>query len=168
MESLSILAQEYIICLQPRVEYLLWTLTRLILCWYSDPILNENIVKIKILINLYRARGIKDFNKEIGVQPVIKIIPRYGREPSLKILSYLSYYFFPYKNVGWKGSSPSYFNKVDDLIYYTNGSIDLKRYIKHLLKTGNTVINPISSDFTKIKLRDNTNEIEYRLPISKK
>lgn len=168
MESLNILAQEYIICLQPRVEYLLWTLTRLILCWYSDPILNENIVKIKVLINLYRARGIKDFNKEIGVQPVIKIIPKYGREPSLKILSYLSYYFFPYKNVGWKGSSPSYFNKVDDLIYYTNGSIDLKRYIKHLLKTGNTIINPISSDLTKIKLKDNTNEIEYRLPISKK
>jgi hypothetical protein len=167
MESLNILAQEYIICLQPRVEYLLWTLTRLILCWYSDPVLNDNILKIKILINLYRARGIKEFNKEIGIQPVIKIIPKYGRESSLKILSNLSYYFFPYKNVGWKGSSPSYFNKVDDLIYYTNGSIDLKRYIKHLLKTGNKILNPISTDFTKVKLTNNDNEIEYRLPTSK-
>lgn len=164
LEALNILAQEYFICLQPRVEYLLWTLTRLILCWYSDPVLNENIVKIKILINLYRARGIKDFNKEIGVQPVIMIVPRYGRESALKILSNLSYYFFPYKNVGWKGSSPSYFNKVDNLIYYTNGSIDLKRYIKHLLKTGNKIISPISNDFTKIKLSNESNDIEYNLP----
>ena len=52
-EALNILAQDYFICLQTRVEYLLWTLTRLILCWYSDPILNEHIFKIKILINLY-------------------------------------------------------------------------------------------------------------------
>lgn len=167
LESLNILAQEYVICLQSRVEYLLWTLTRLILCWYADPVLNENIVKIKVLINLYRARGIKDFNKEIGVQPVIIIVPKYGRSSALKILSYLSYYLFPYKNVGWKGSSPSYFNKVDDLIYYTNGSIDLKRYIKHLLKTGNKIISPISGDFTKIDLPDNSNEVEYRLPINK-
>jgi len=163
-ESLNILAQEYFICLQPRVEYLLWCLTRLILCWYSDPVLNENIVKIKILINLYRARGIKDFNKDVGVQPVIMIVPKYGRESALKILSNLSYYFFPYKNVGWKGSSPSYFNKVDDLIYYTNGSIDLKRYIKHLIKTGNELVSPISNDFTKIKLPNETNDIEYKLP----
>lgn len=163
-EALNILAQEYFICMQPRVEYLLWCLTRLILCWYSDPVLNENIVKIKVLINLYRARGIKDFNKDVGVQPVIMIVPKYGRESALKILSNLSYYFFPYKNVGWKGSSPSYFNKVDDLIYYTNGSIDLKRYIKHLIKTGNELVSPISNDFTKIKLPNETNDIEYKLP----
>ena len=163
-EALNILAQEYFICLQPRVEYLLWCLTRLILCWYSDPVLNENIVKIKVLINLYRARGIKDFNKDVGVQPVIMIVPKYGRESALKILSNLSYYFFPYKNVGWKGSSPSYFNKVDNLIYYTNGSIDLKRYIKHLIKTGNEMVSPVSNDFTKIKLPNETNDIEYKLP----
>lgn len=163
-ESLNILAQEYFICMQPRVEYLLWTLTRLILCWYSDPVLNENIVKIKVLINLYRARGIKDFNKDAGVQPVIMIVPKYGRESALKILSNLSYYFFPYKNVGWKGSSPSYFNKVDDLLYYTNGSIDLKRYVKHLLKSGTELFSVISNDFTKIKLADDSNDIEYKLP----
>ena len=164
VETLNILAQDYFICVQSRVEYLLWTLTRLILCWYADPVLNENIVKIKVLINLYRARGIKDFNKDIGVQPVILIVPKYGRDSALKILSTLSYYFFPYKNVGWKGSSPSYFNKVDDLLYYTNGSIDLKKYIKHLLKTGNEIVSPISNDFTKIKLENNSNDIEYKLP----
>lgn len=164
IEALNILAQDYFICLQTRVEYLLWTLTRLILCWYSDPILNEHIFKIKILINLYRARGIKEFNREIGVQPVILIVPKYGRDSALKILSHLSYYFFPYKNVGWKGSSPSYFNKVDDLIYYTNGSIDLKKYIKHLLKSGNKIISPLSNDFTKIDLPNDSNDIEFKLP----
>ena len=98
------------------------------------------------------------------IQPVILIIPKYGRECALKILSYLTYYFFPYKNVGWKGSSPSFFNKVDDLIYYTNGSIDLKRYIKHLLKSGNKIINPLSNDFTKIDLPNDSNDVEYKLP----
>ena len=164
IEALNILAQDYFICLQSRVEYLLWTLTRLILCWYSDPILNEHIFKIKILINLYRARGIKEFNREFGVQPVILIVPKYGRDSALKILSHLSYYFFPYKNVGWKESSPSYFNKVDDLIYYTNGSIDLKKYIKHLLKNGNHFISPLSNDFTKIDLPNDSNDIEFKLP----
>jgi hypothetical protein len=168
LEALNILAQDYFICLQPKVEYLLWTLTRLILCWYSEPILNENIFKIKILINLYRARGIKEFNKDAGVQPVILIIPKYGKTSALKILSYLSYYFFPYKNVGWKESSPSYFKKVDDLIYYTNGSIDLKKYINYLIKNRNQLISPLSKDFTKIDLPNNTNEIEYNLPNIKK
>jgi hypothetical protein len=164
LEALNILAQDYYICLQPKAEYLLWTLTRLILCWYSDSILNENIFKIKILINLYRARGVKEFNKDIGVQPVILIMPKYGRQCSLKILSQLSYYFFPYKNVGWEGSNPSYFNKVDNLIHYTNGSIDLKKYIRQLLKTQNQIISPVSTDFTKISLPTDTNDIEYNLP----
>jgi hypothetical protein len=161
IEALNILAQDYFICLQSKVEYLLWTLRRLILCWYSDPILNENIFKIKILINLYRARGIKEFNQEIGVQPVILIVPKYGKDCALKILSYLTYYFFPYKNVGWTDSSPSYFNKVDDLIYYTNGSMDLKRYIKNILETDNNILNPFSPDFTKIALPTGTNDIEH-------
>ena len=113
---------------------------------------------------LGKAQKIKDFNKDVGVQPVILIVPKYGRNSALKILSTLSYYFFPYKNVGWKGSSPSYFNKVDDLLYYTNGSIDLKKYIKHLLKTGNELVSPVSNDFTKIKLENNSNDIEYKLP----
>jgi hypothetical protein len=116
---------------------------------------------------LYRARGLKDFNQNIGVQPVILIIPRYGRDSALKVLSYLSYYFFPYKKVGWETSSPSYFNKVDDLMYYTNGSIDLKKYIKFLLQSGNNLINPLSNDFTKINLDNNSNDIQFNLPISK-
>ena len=77
----------------------------------------------------------EEFNKDNGIQPEIVIVPHYGRESSLKILSYLSYYFFPYKNVGWTDSYPSYFTKVDNLIYYTNGSIDLKKYIKHEYNT---------------------------------
>lgn len=164
LEALNILAQDYYICLQPRPEYLLWTLTRLILCWYSDPELNDNIFKIKVLINLYRARGIKEFNQDTGVQPVILIIPKYGRQRALKILSQLSYYFFPYKNVGWKDSNPSYFNKSDDLIHYTNGSIDLKKYIQYLIKSKNKIISPVSKDMTKISLPNDTNDIEFNLP----
>jgi hypothetical protein len=164
-EALNLLAQDYFICLQPKVEYLLWAVTRLLLCWYADPVLNDNIYKVKVLINLYRARGLKEFNQDIGVQPVIIIIPKYGRKAALKILSYLTYYFFPYKNVGWSTSSPSYFNKVDDLIYYTNGSIDLKKYIKHLMDNNMDIVNPMSSDFTKINLESGLNDIQYPLPI---
>ena len=163
-ESLKILSQEYIICFQPRVELLIWTICRLIIAWYSDPILYENIFKMKILINLFRARGVKEFNKDIGVQPVIMIIPKYGKKIALKVLSHLSYFFFPYKKLGWTNSSPSYFNKLDNLIYYTNGSIELKKYIKFLIKSKSKFNNPLNNDFTKINIKDYNNELEYTMP----
>ena len=171
VEALKILAQEYFICFQPKIEYLLWTLNRLILCWYCDKTLSKNIFKIKVLINTYRSRGQKKFNKEVGVLPLIVIVGSYGRKATLETLSHLSHYWFPYNNVGNPVSRPSFFNKISDLIYYTNGSLDLKQYI-NLLKINNVNVehldNIFSSDMSKINLNNETNDIEYELPYETK
>lgn len=160
-EAIKIMSIEYLICIQPKVEFLLWVINRLIFCWYADPILYENIYKVKVLINLYRARGIKEFNRDIDVQPVIIIVPKYGKEISRKVMSLLSFYFFPYKRLGLKNSNPTYFNKLDDLMYYTNGSLDIKKYIKFILgKSKNKIFN---QDFTQVKPDPMPNDIQFEL-----
>lgn len=163
-EAFKVLSQEYIICFQPKVEVLLWTICRIILSWYSDPKLWENIFKIKILINLFRARGIKEFNKDFGIQPVIMIIPRYGKKIAIKVLSHLSYLFFPYKKLGWENSNPTWFDKLDNLMYYTNGSLELKKYIKFLSEMKSKFNNPLSKDMTQINIPNLDNKIEYSIP----
>jgi len=162
-ESLKILSQEYIICFQPNVDILLWTVARIILCWYADPVLFNNIYKIKILINLFRARGDKEFNKDQGVLPIIQIIPNYGKKNALKVLSHLSYFFFPYKKLGLETSNPTWFDKIDNLMYYTNGSLELKKYIKYLLNTNSKFNNPMSKDMTQINIPEQNNKIEITL-----
>ena len=160
-ESLKILSQEYIICFQPKVEFLYWVIIRLLLCWYSDSSLNKDIVKIKILINLYLARGDNEVNKNIGTLPIITISTKYGKEIATRVLSKLSYYFFSYKKLGFEESYPTYFNKIDNLVYYTNGSLELKRYVRHLLQFNNKIPVTLSDNFTKIKDPENDNNIEY-------
>lgn len=162
-EALRILSQEYIICLQPNVEVLLWVISRLILCWYSDNKLYSNIYKIKILINLFRSRGNKEFNKDHGVLPIIQILPKYGKKNAMKILSHLSYWFFPYKKLGCEYCSPSWFDKIDDLMYYTNGSLELKKYIKYLSDNNETFNNPLSKDMVQINLSNENNKLQYTL-----
>ncbi len=160
-EALKILSQEYIIALQPRVEYLIWVIIRLIFCWYSSDVLNKNISKIKILINLYRARGIKTFNKDNDILPLIMILPNYGKASAIKVITNINYFFFPYRNIGWVESPPTYFKKVDDLIYYTNGSLNIKKYIKFLLNNNEKIEMPYVEDYTKVKLTNNSNNLEY-------
>jgi hypothetical protein len=160
-EALKILSQEYIIALQPKVEYLIWVVIRLILCWYSSDVLNKNIYKIKILINLYRARGLKTFNKDNDILPMIMILPNYGKEAALKVVTHINYFFFPYKKLGLAESPPTYFNKVDDLLYYTNGSLNIKKYIKFLLAKNENLDMPFINDYTKVKLTNKSNDIEY-------
>jgi hypothetical protein len=164
-EALKILSQEYIICFQPNIDILIWTISRLIISWYSDPKLCENIFKIKILINLFRARGIKEFNKDQGIQPVIMIIPTYGKKNAIKVLSHLSYFFFPYKKLGWEKSKPTWFDCLDNLMYYTNGSLELKKYVKFLIGSQSPsqtqFNNPLSKDMTQINTPNIDNKIEY-------
>jgi len=136
-EAIRIMSIEYLICIQPKVEFLLWIINRLIFCWYADPILYANIYKIKILINLYRGRGIKEFNRDADVLPIIIIVPKYGKTISRKVMSLISYYFFPYKRLALKNSNPTYFNKLDNMMYYTNGSLEVKKYIKFILGKNN-------------------------------
>ena len=160
-EALKILSQEYIICFQPNVDLLLWTISRIILSWYSDPKLYSNIYKIKILINLFRSRGNRDFNKDQGILPIIQIFPKYGKKNALQVLSHLSYFFFPYKKLGFEKSEPTWFDKIDNLMYYTNGSLELKKYIKYLLNTNEKFTNPLTSDMVQINTPFIDNKVQY-------
>jgi hypothetical protein len=162
-EALKILSQEYILCFQPNCDILLWTIARIILCWYADPKLNSNIYKIKILINLFRSRGDKEFNKDHGVLPMIQIIPNYGKKNAIQVLSHLSYFFFPYKKLGSLNSNPTWFDSIDNLMYYTNGSLELKKYIKYLINTGSKFSNPMTADLTQINIPFIENKIEYTI-----
>lgn len=137
-EAIHILAQEYVISFQPDVNILYWCLCRLIISWYADPVLSDKIFKIKILINLYRARGKKTFNKDEDIQPIISVYPYYGKKNAIEVASKLNYYFFAYKNMGFSENKPSYFEKFDDLMSYTNGSIELKKYVRYIIGKGNT------------------------------
>jgi hypothetical protein len=58
--------QEYLIALQPEPKYQIWVVKRLIMAWYADVDLQNNIRKIKILINQWRARSDQEFNKKNG------------------------------------------------------------------------------------------------------
>jgi hypothetical protein len=162
-ETLRILAQEYIICFQPDVDVLLWTIARIILSWYSDTKLYSNIFKIKILINLFRARGNKDFNKDQGILPIIQIFPKYGKKNALQVLSHLSYFFFPYKKLGLELSEPTWFDKIDNLMYYTNGSLEVKKYIKYLLNTDKKFLNPLTVNMEQINTPFIDNNIQYTI-----
>jgi hypothetical protein len=90
-EAVKIMSLEYLICFQPKVEFLLWTITRLVTAWFSDKYLYENILKIKILINQYRARGLKEFNQDIDIEPLIVIVPTYGKDLKIGDLLPLSW-----------------------------------------------------------------------------
>lgn len=160
-EALKILSQEYIICFQPNVDLLLWTISRIILSWYADHKLYSNIYKIKILINLFRARGNKDFNKDQGILPIIQIFPKYGKKNALQVLSHLSYFFFPYKKLGFDKSEPTWFDKIDNLMYYTNGSLELKKYIRYLTNINDKFSNPLSTDMVQINTPFVDNNIQY-------
>lgn len=160
-EAENILKTEYVIGLQCKSKYLLWCLKRLVMIWYSETELGNIILKIKVLINQYRANKQNTYNIKNGILPMILIYPRYGEENIKKLLSKLEYYFSLYVNdqhsetmVYIPNSTPSYFLKQNNMIYYTNGSIDLKMYI-HETKKDNTEIsgdNIIKQLSTKIIL----------------
>lgn len=135
-EANKIMSQEYFICLQPQPRYMLYILKRLIISWYADIDLIENITKIRLLINQYRARRDKKENLEWGVLPSILIYIRYGLGPFNRVLSKINYFFTNLVHTGWTDNEPDYFTKYNDLIYYSNGSPDAKRFFDHLSVTG--------------------------------
>jgi hypothetical protein len=154
-EAEDILAQEYVIAIQPSPYYLLWTLKRLIMIWYGDTVFEGQIRKIKVLINEYRADPNQAYNKENGILPQILIYPRYGSNSARIILSKLEYYFSlyidetsnaGYQDIQWKESHPTYFIKKNAFMYFSNGSIDLKNYIEASFQSNSGFVNDI---FTK-------------------
>lgn len=159
-EAEEILSQEYVIALQPAPEYQMWTLKRLIMIMYGDTAVESRIRKIKILINQFRADPKQEYNKNNGILPQILIYPKYGVENSRLIISKLEYYFSlyidnifsnKYLNIEWMNSNPTYFLKKNNLIYFSNGSIDLKKYIEDSIKSNNKISNDIfTEDYTKL------------------
>lgn len=154
-EAEEILSQEYVIALQPSSYYVLWTLKRLIMIWYGDSVIESNIRKIKVLINQFRADPTKEFNQQNGILPQILIYPKYGSQSARILLSRIEYYFSlyideqtnpGYTDIQWDNSHPSYFVKKNSFIYFSNGSIDLKNYIKESFKENNGFVDDV---FTK-------------------
>lgn len=150
-EAERIFSQEYLIALQPEPQYQMWVVKRLIMCWFADEELQVHIRKIKVIINQYRSRSDVEFNQKYGVLPSIVVYPRYGTVSARKVLSKILHYFALYQNISWGCSQPSYFIKVNDLVWYTNGSIDLKLYFTKAIgsfdgKTSNKSFNKYFSE----------------------
>ena len=137
MEVMKIVSQEYLIGFQPKINLMIWTIIRIILCWYADKDMNEKIYKIKILINIFRSRKTESYN-ENNIEPLITIFPQYGKQNAYYILAHMNLYFFRFKEFGEKNNKPTYYKNMDDdsLIYYSNGSSKMKRYIKLLQNKG--------------------------------
>jgi len=127
-EALKLLSVENYICLQPQPRYFLYILKRLIFAWYADIDLSSSILKIKVLVNQYRARRDVDINLKLGVEPMIMIYLRYGDNQLDKAFQKINYYFTNYINTGWEGNDPDYFFKFNSLLYLSNGSPDAKKY----------------------------------------
>ena len=149
-EAEAILGLEYIIAIQCKSHYVFWCLKRLLMIWYADKELEQNIRKIKVLINHYRADPTQDYNKINGILPMIAIYPKYGIENARLLISKLEYYFSlyiednfnrSYQEIFYPNSNPSYFLKKNNLLYYTNGSIDLKMYIKESMNCNDKINN---------------------------
>jgi hypothetical protein len=133
-EAELIMSQEYLISLQPQPKYQLWMLIRILIAWFADVDLQNNIRMIKILINQFRVNPESEFNHKNGILPSIVIYPRYGVKPSRIVLSKINYYMSLYTNLGVLKGTPTYFIKINDILSYTNGSIDLKLYFREMMK----------------------------------
>lgn len=160
LEAEKILSQENIIGLQPKPKYQMWCLKRLLMIWYGDSEIEREIRKIKILVNQFRADGSRDYNKKYGVLPSIVIYPRYGYDSLRKVLSKIQYYFSMYldddkdtvEEINWGNSEPTYFLKKNNLIFHTNGAIDLKLYLKESAENLDIKIDSYAEDMSRFKV----------------
>lgn len=152
-EAEKIFAQEFLIALQPEPQFQMWALKRLLIAWYGDNELTANIRKIKVIINQWRCRSDQSFNKKNGTMPSIVIYPRYGKESARIVIKKLINYFGLYNYISWNVAIPSYFIKVSDLIWYTNGDIDLKMYFRKTLEAyeGKVENKTFTDNFTSTK-----------------
>jgi hypothetical protein len=148
-EAELVLSQEYIIALTPEPRYQIWCLVRLIKLWFGDIDLQNNIRKIKLLVNQFRARSDKKYNIHNGIRFSIGVYPRYGKKSATIVLKKILYYFSLYSQaVGWKNNPPSYFKIVNDLVSYTNCSQSLKLYYRRIAEMNNESSNIFSKNYT--------------------
>ena len=128
----KLMSLEYLIGIQPMKKYIMWAVKRLIMAWYGDAELNANIRKIKIAVNLFKTSKNK-YTDDNGIKPQIIVFPKYGIDSMRRVLTKVNYYFSLYPELGDATSSPTYFKKVNDLLYLTNGIIDLKMYFRKVI-----------------------------------
>lgn len=159
-EAELVLSQEYIIALTPEPRYQIWCVVRLIKLWYGDIELQNNIRKIKLLVNQYRARVDKKYNIHNGIRFSIGIYPRYGKASAAIVLKKIMYYFSLYfQAVGWKGNPPSYFKVVNDLISYTNCDQSLKLYYRRIAEANGESNNVFTKNYTTMISPGNNTDI---------
>jgi len=159
-EAELILSQEYIIALTPEPRYQIWCLVRLIKLWYGDIDLQNNIRKIKVIVNQYRVRSDVKFNIKNGIRFSIGVYPRYGKKSASIVLKKLIYYFAIYSQaIGWKHNPPSYFKVVNDLISYTNCDQSLKLYYRRIAEKNKQTNDVFSENYTFIKSKDYNTDI---------
>ena len=148
-----ILSQEYFIALNPEPRYQLWTFEKLIKLWYADSVLTAEIRMIKMLVNTFRARSDKVYNRENGVKPMIMIYPRYGKRSAMNIVQRLAYWFALHESaISWRNNPPSYYKQMNDLIAYTNSNNEIKLFYRRMFDPEDKgVNNPYADNFTKIR-----------------
>ena len=159
-EASKILGLQYYISLQPKPEYQSWCLKRIIMGWYGDDL---PIRKIELLINQFRADPAQEYNKKYGVLPSILIHLKYGvihaQETLIKLVKYFTIYFDQsnrHNNIFWEDSHPDYFDKKNDLIYYSNGSDSLKLYLHRATGCSkNKLDNIFTKNYTSLLEADN-------------
>jgi hypothetical protein len=167
IEAELILSQEYIIALTPEPRYQLWCVVRLIKLWHGDIDLQNNIRKIKLIVNQYRTRSDMRYNVRNGIRFSIGIYPRYGKESAAIVLRKLMYYFSLYfQAVGWKNNPPSYFKIVNDLISYTNCDQSLKLYYRRIAEENGMQNGVFNKNYTMINSPGyNTDILEQYVPL---
>lgn len=159
-EAELLLSQEYIIALTPEPRYQIWTVLRLIKLWYGDVILQNNIRKIKILVNQWRARTDRPFNRKNGIKFSIGCYPRYGKASAQIVLKRLIYHFALYTEaIGWKSNPPSYFKMVNSLIQYSNCNQALKLYYRRMNELSGQNNRSFNKNYTLIN-QQNTDILE--------
>ena len=169
IEAELVLSQEYIIALTPEPRYQIWCIIRLIKLWYADTELQNNIRKIKLLVNQYRARVDKKYNIHNGIRFSIGVYPRYGKASATIVLKKIMYYFSLYfQAVGWNGNPPSYFKVVNNLVSYTNCDQTLKLYYRRIAKANGESNNVFSKNYTTMNSPgNNTDILEQYVKISR-
>ncbi len=130
----------------------MWCLIRLIKLWFGDIVLQNNIRKIKVIVNQWRVRTDRAFNQHNGIRFSIGIYPRYGKKSATNILKHLLYHFAIYSQaIGWKGNPPSYFKMVNDLISYSNCNQSLKLYYRRIAELNSQANHSFTDNYTRIK-----------------
>lgn len=159
-EAELILSQEYIIALTPEPRYQLWCVIRLIKLWFGDIDLQNNIRKIKLIVNQYRTRVDKKYNIHNGIRFSIGIYPRYGKESATVVFRKLMYYFSLYfQAIGWKDNPPSYFKVVNDLLSYTNCDQSLKLYYRRISQTNGMKNTIFTKNFSLMNIAGRNTDI---------